>query len=101
MYHSKPSKNDFVFQVILDSKIAKISGWGSLKQRGLYPDYLQEAEVEIYSDRRCKKSKLGYYYRPEIMMCASSYPMDSCSVKQRHLQKGRWLVVTFRNLLSG
>ncbi|XP_037912913.1 serine protease 44-like isoform X2 [Hermetia illucens] len=78
-YHIQPVCLNDNPDLILDSKIAKISGWGSLKQRGLYPDYLQEAEVEIYSDRRCKKSKLGYYYRPEIMMCASSYPMDSCS----------------------
>ncbi|CAD7083706.1 unnamed protein product [Hermetia illucens] len=55
------------------------TGWGSVRFGGKGPRSLYEGAVVIYSHDECKKSLVGFHYYKQVMVCASSYPVDSCS----------------------
>ncbi|KAG8237084.1 hypothetical protein J437_LFUL005191 [Ladona fulva] len=74
--------NDRICSVCLPTKnedytgeTAIVTGWGALKSGGDSPESLMEAQVNIISYQRCKRS---YGYLQPSQMCASAPGTDSC-----------------------
>lgn len=68
-------------KVVLTGMVGVTTGWGSVRFGGKGPRSLYEGAVVIYSHDECKKSLVGFHYYKQVMVCASSYPVDSCSVR--------------------
>lgn len=62
--------------------MARVTGWGNTSSvSSVYPDYLQKAEVEIFSDAYCQSgSRYGSDYEADLMVCAGApdFSRDTC-----------------------
>ncbi|GIX80960.1 serine proteinase stubble [Caerostris extrusa] len=71
------------FEESLVGKNATVTGWGRLSEGGVLPSILQEVQVPIISNEKCKNMFLAagrHEYIPDIFMCAGFEEggRDSC-----------------------
>ncbi|XP_076309313.1 serine proteinase stubble-like [Tachypleus tridentatus] len=92
-----PSNEDFLI-----GRNASITGWGRLKEGGVLPSILQEVQVPIISNHKCKIMFLAAgrrEYIPDIFMCSGleegrkdSCQGDSGGPVQVQGEDGRWFL---------
>lgn len=81
-----------------EGTLGVVTGWGTLKEDGKPSCSLQEVELPVMSNAKCKMTKYSSSMISENMMCAG-YPetgkKDSCQVNIFFINQFIYVYVTF------